>query len=111
MIDPAIQFRDALSDSPEVAASRAAEQAAQVEQLAAAWEYLKEVWRAAYDAIVAALQLLVDFIIEVFDQIEVLITTCRRRLLYYRLSERLPGWLARWLARRWPKRYLPVLRW
>jgi hypothetical protein len=105
MIDPFFEFGAAGADTPEIAADIQAQYELFVQAFQAFGVACQELMR----AIVAALQPLMDVIVEFIRQIEPIVTAWRRNILYYRLSERYPRWLARWLTRLWPKRYLPVI--
>lgn len=109
--DPIIQFSNAGVDDERAAqALQEARAALAALQIAAqeAWEQIQPLLQELSDAMVAAGRWIVKAIVEHMAPI---IDLWRRRMLYARLSEHLPGWLARFIALYCPRRWLPVLRW
>lgn len=109
--DPIIQFGNAGVDDEHAAqALQEAHAALAAFQTAAreAWEQIQAILQEFVEAAVEVGRRIVEAIVEYMMPI---IDLWRRRMLYARLSEHLPGWLARPIAIYCPRRWLPVLRW
>lgn len=107
--DPIIQFGNAGVDDEQAAqavrearAALAAFQAAALE----AWERIQPVLQEIAEAMAEIGRQFVKAVVETFTPI---IDLWRRRILYARLSEHLPGWLARLIAIYCPRRWLPMI--
>lgn len=112
MIDPFVQFGDAGAGADDERAVQAlAEAQVRLEAIRAAWD---QFCAAIQDAAAAIAEMGRQFIAGIAGMVEAfkpVVGAWRRRILYARLSERLPGWLARPLVAVWPERFLPALRW
>lgn len=107
MIDPLVQFGNAGADD-EHTAQALADARARLDAICEAW---RQFCAAAQEAVTAIAEIAREFIVSVGEAFKPVATAIRRRVLYARLSEHLPGWLARPLVAVWPRRFLPALRW
>lgn len=107
MIDPFIQFGRAGGDD-ERAAQAVADAQARLDAIRVAWE---QFCAAIQDAAAVIAEFAREFIVSVVEAFKPVVAAIQRRILYVRLSEHLPGWLARPLVAFCPRRFLPALRW